>query len=467
MMKYDSYRDSEIHWLGNIPTHWIDSHLKRVCRLIKDGTHGSFQRVDSGYPLLSVRNIVDNKFVNLKDDSMISKEDYLSIVRSFKVKEGDIQLAIVGATMGKVALVPKLKPFATQRSIATIRVNERVLLNKYLFYFIQGNRFQKNLWSNTNYSAQPGIYLGTIEAISVPIPPPAEQETIADYLDTKTQAIDKKVELLEKKITYYQELRKSLINETVTKGLNKDVKLKDSGIDWIGQIPEHWEFRRIKDYTYVKARIGWQGLRSDEFELSGDYYCVTGTDFLNGKIDWSNCYHVEKERFDQDKKIIIKEGDLLITKDGSIGKTAIVQNLPKPATLNSGVFVTRPRHEKYINEYMYWLLNSRVFFDFVDFNKNGTTILHLYQNVFEKFFYCLPPKNEQKDIANYLEKKTSEIDQIVKNIQTQIITLKELRKTLINDVVTGKIKVSESGSVGLKDGQDSIHPENQIHPIKS
>jgi type I restriction enzyme S subunit len=133
MKKYEKYKDSGIEWLGMIPEHWSVSHLKRVCKLIKDGTHGSFRRVDSGFPLLSVRNIVNNLFTMLEDDSNISERDYLSIIKSFKVQEGDLQLAIVGATLGKVGLVPKLSAFATQRSVATIRTSSKVLLNKYLF----------------------------------------------------------------------------------------------------------------------------------------------------------------------------------------------------------------------------------------------------------------------------------------------------------------------------------------------
>ena len=145
---------------------------------------------------------------------------------------------------------------------------------------------------------------------------------------------------------------------------------KPSGIDWLGEIPEHWGVERIKDYTYLKARIGWQGLRSDEFIDSSNWYCLTGTDFSDGKINWINCYCIDKDRYNQDKKIQLKIDDLLITKDGTIGKIALIDYLPKPTTLNSGVFVSRPRLRKYINSYMYWVLSSNVFASFIDLNKN-------------------------------------------------------------------------------------------------
>lgn len=154
---------------------------------------------------------------------------------------------------------------------------------------------------------------------------------------------------------------------------------------------------------------------------------------------------MSRERFDQDKFIQLKESDLLITKDGTIGKIAFVDKLPLKTTLNSGIFVTRPLGNRYINKFMYWILNSSLFKDFIDLTKGGSTIQHLYQNVFNRFLYACPPLPEQQAIANYLDTKTAHIDRIVDTINTQIDKLKELRKTLINDVVTGKIKVFEEG----------------------
>lgn len=217
--------------------------------------------------------------------------------------------------------------------------------------------------------------------------------------------------------------------------IKKYDKYQNTEFEWLGVIPENWQVVRVKDYTYLKARIGWQGLRSDEFIENTNWYCVTGTDFSNGTIDWANCYCVEQDRFDQDTKIQLKPNDLLITKDGTIGKIALINELPKRATLNSGVFVTRPLKNKYSNQYMFWLLSSNVFTKFIDYNKNGSTILHLYQNVFERFFYCLPSDTEQNAIALYLDSKTQAIDKKVKLLSKKADYYKELRKSIINDAV--------------------------------
>lgn len=211
---------------------------------------------------------------------------------------------------------------------------------------------------------------------------------------------------------------------------------KDSGVEWIGKIPEHWEIKRIKHTTYVKGRIGWKGLRSDEFLEESDSYVVTGTDFKDGVIKWDTCYQVPKERYDEDPFIQLKNDDLLITKDGTIGKIAVVKNIPKIATLNSGVFVTRPISDDYYTEYMYWVLVSDVFISFYDFNKSGSTIQHLYQNVFNEFKFTCPPLQEQTQIANYLNHKTAQIDSLIAKKEQLISLLQEERTAMINQAVT-------------------------------
>ena len=208
-----------------------------------------------------------------------------------------------------------------------------------------------------------------------------------------------------------------------------------SSIKWLGDIPEHWFTTKIKFSTYVKGRIGWQNLRADEFVDEGPY-CVTGTDFVKGQIDWSRCYHVSQERYEQDGYIQLKTGDLLITKDGSIGKLALIDDLPGLACLNSGLFVARPTTDLYVTSYLYWVLDSAVFQEFIDYMSAGTTIQHLYQYVFENFEFPIPPLYEQQAIGRFLDRKTSEIDKLIAAKQRLIDLLQEKRAALITQAVT-------------------------------
>ena len=212
-------------------------------------------------------------------------------------------------------------------------------------------------------------------------------------------------------------------------------KYKSSGLEWLGDIPEHWSTIRIKFSTYVKGRIGWHGLKSDEFTDKGAYL-VTGTDFESNQIDWSRCYHVSLERYVQDPYIQLQNGDLLITKDGTIGKTAIVFGLQGYATLNSGVFLTRPLRQDYLPEFLCWVLNSNCFYDYVNLSQTGTTINHLYQWTFENFAFQLPPIAEQKLIVHFLDHETTRIDTLITKKRQLIDLLQKKRDAIIDEAVT-------------------------------
>lgn len=222
---------------------------------------------------------------------------------------------------------------------------------------------------------------------------------------------------------------------------------KDSRIPWIGKIPVHWETPVLKRTTHIKGRIGWQGLTSEEYRTEGEYLLVTGTDFINGKIQWYKCWYVSEDRFSEDENIQLKEHDVLVTKDGTIGKIAFVENMPLNATLNSGVFVTRPFFNSYAPKFMFWALNSDIFPEFIEYSKVGTTIAHLYQKTFEKFIYPLPGLHEQQAIAAYLDKTCAAIDKAIAAKQKQLETLDALRKSIIHKAVTRGL----DDSVELKD----------------
>ncbi|CAM3819676.1 type I restriction enzyme, S subunit [Pseudoalteromonas mariniglutinosa NCIMB 1770] len=203
----------------------------------------------------------------------------------------------------------------------------------------------------------------------------------------------------------------------------------------IEDFPEHWALTRIKFNSLVKARVGWHGLKSDDFTEVGPYL-VTGSDFKGKFIQWKNCYHCDEERYEQDPYIQLTNGDLLITKDGTIGKVALVSQLNGKATLNSGVFVVRPLRSDYTTKYYYWLLLSRAFTDFVDYYKTGSTIAHLYQETFVNFKYPLPLYEEQQKIASFLDHETAKIDTLIAKQEKLIELLKEKRQAVISHAVT-------------------------------
>ena len=210
---------------------------------------------------------------------------------------------------------------------------------------------------------------------------------------------------------------------------------KNSDIEWIGSMPSDWKLDKIKYIANLYGRIGWQGLTSEEYIDEGPFL-VTGVDFCKGRIDWNSCVHISEKRWEQADKIQIKNEDLLITKDGTVGKVAIVSDLNGKASLNSGVLLI-DLNDKNSKKYLYWVLCSDVFWTWFNYKNSGnSTILHLYQKDFNEFIYTLPELKEQKLIANFLDKKCSEIDSVIEKIAKQINLLKDYKNSLITETVT-------------------------------
>lgn len=224
--------------------------------------------------------------------------------------------------------------------------------------------------------------------------------------------------------------------------------MKESGNRWIGLIPDSWETKRIKYLATLKGRIGWQGLTSDEYQDEGAYL-ITGVDFADGGIDWESCEHVPMKRWEEAKDIQIENGDLLITKDGTIGKVALVADMPGETSLNSGVLRIMT-YEGYNRKYLYWVLQSDVFWNWFNFkNAGNSTIQHLYQGDFAEFVYAYPEEIEQQAIAVFLDNKCKQIDGIIADIEKQIEILKSYKKSLITETVTKgldkNVKMKDSG----------------------
>ena len=206
---------SGIPGVGRIPNHWGCVALRYVCEAIRDGTHLPPPRVEKGIPLLSVRNIVDRKFVLRDDDSYISEDDFVHLRRSFDFREGDVLLAIVG-TLGKTAIVPPMAPFSLQRSVAAFRANDRSLGGPYLHRWFESKVFQQLLWRHIGFSAQPGIYLGTLAGFKMPVPPMDEQLEIVQTLSVAVESMDDTVRLLDTQLGKLAEYRQALITSAVT-----------------------------------------------------------------------------------------------------------------------------------------------------------------------------------------------------------------------------------------------------------
>ena len=428
MKRYESYKDSGVKWLGEIPGHWEVRKIKYTFK----------ERSQKGFPKLSLLSATQQYGVIKKDDyenrtvvatkgldtlKLVCKNDFVISLRSF---EGGIEMSHEEGIISPAytILIPKKIEPSYFRHLGKTPVFINLLK-----MMVTGIREGQNIDYNK------------LRTNLIPIPPKSEQTAIANYLDSVTSKIDEAISQQQKMIDLLNERKQIIIQNAVTKGLDPNAKMKDSGVEWIGEIPEDWEVLALKYCCSLKARIGWNGLKSEEFEEYSYAYLVTGQDFKGSMINWKKCYQINQKRYEEDPYIQINNGDLLITKDGTIGKIAKVINLDKPACLNSGIFVIKQTKNMYIQDYLFWMLSSNVLKEFNRFTQTGATIAHLYQNVFEQMPCVLPCIEEQRKISSFLNNSISKIDYSISQCNKMISLLQERKQIIINDVVTGKVKV--------------------------
>lgn len=209
-----------------------------------------------------------------------------------------------------------------------------------------------------------------------------------------------------------------------------------SGCWFIGDIPGDWRVARLDTLANLFGRIGWQGLTSDEYQEEGAWL-VTGTDFHKGSVNWDSCVHVPEHRWEEAVQIQLQEGDLLITKDGTIGKLAIIGELPGHASLNSGVMRIASKAGEYDTRFLYYVLRSEVFRSwFKDINAGASTIQHLLQGDFKHFLLPFPTLVEQERISSFLDVQIFNLDKEISILEKQVETLERYKESLIHEAVT-------------------------------
>ena len=211
--------------------------------------------------------------------------------------------------------------------------------------------------------------------------------------------------------------------------------MKKTRLPWENEVNEDWSTARIKYNYYLKGRIGWQGLKADEFIDDGPFL-VTGTDFKNGRVNWETCYHISNERYEEAPEIHVQSGDLLVTKDGTIGKTAYIEDKPDKVSLNSHLLLMRPLNELYSNRFLFWVINSPVFEKYYNYSQTGTIMASLSQEKISNFIYYMPDIGEQNKIASYLDDRCSRLDELITEAEKSIEEYKELKQAVIFEAVT-------------------------------
>lgn len=325
-----------------------------------------------------------------------------------------------GVGTGKVFHYINGKFDAHQRVYVMSQFKQEVL-GKYFYYWFSKN-FYAEVAKYTAKSSVDSVRRQMIAGMVISLPSAEEQEKIVGVLSD----VDTLITDLQKLIRKKKDIRQGTMQMLVTG------KKRLDGFDG------EWVKINLSKNSKLKARIGWQGLTTAEYLDEGYSYLITGTDFKDGQIDWNGCHYVDYNRYEQDPNIQVSNGDLLLTKDGTIGKVAYVADLTRPATLNSGVFLVKPITDAYTAHFMFYVLESSVFKAFLQQLSAGSTINHLYQKDLVKFDLYVPPtKEEQEAIAGILFDMDSDIHRLEKKLSKY----QKIKQGMMEELLTGKVRL--------------------------
>lgn len=398
----NAYKQTEV---GVIPKDWKIKRLGAIGEVEMCKRIFSYETKKSGsIPFYKIGTF------GKEANAFISKELYRNYRQRFSFpKKGEILISASG-TIGRTIIYNGKPAYFQDSNIVWIGNDGKLISNEFLYYVLQVVKY------DSEGSTIQRLYNSIIKNAKFILPPTRTEQTA---IATALSDMDSLIEGLEKLLVKKRNIKQGAMQTLLTP--------KD---DWVEQ--------ELEKTASLKARIGWQGLTTAEYKTTGDYILITGTEFKNGFVDWDKCHFVEYERYRQDKHIQIKTHDVLVTKDGTIGKVALVKSIIKPATLNSGVFVIRPVNKSFYPEFFYYLLISDVFLEFLSQLSAGSTINHLYQKDFVKFKYKVPKTtDEQKDIANIL----SDMDNEIAQLETQLSKYKMLKTGMMQELLTGKTRL--------------------------
>ncbi|HEY1122260.1 MAG TPA: restriction endonuclease subunit S [Haloferula sp.] len=413
-MKSD-YKQTEV---GTIPKEWECAKISSVAKLESGHTPSKRRPAYWGgrIPWVSLHDTEGLNGREIFRTEQTITEEGLNNSSARLLPKGTVVFSRT-ATIGKTTVLGC--EMATSQDFANYVCGPR-LDNYFLMYLFRGmGRTWKGLMAGSIHNT---IYMPAFKALQIAIPPLSEQNAIAAALSD----VDALLASLDRLIAKKRNLKQAAMQQLLT----GQARLPGFEGKWVEQC--------LGECATLKARIGWQGLTSAEYLDTGDYYLVTGTEFRNGAIDWHSCHFVEESRYRQDSYIQIRRRDVLVTKDGTIGKVALVRQLDKPATLNSGVFVIRPKAEAFEPEFFYYLLCSEVFMAFLAQLSAGSTISHLYQKDFVDFRYSVPPSQaEQTAIAAVL----SDMDVELAALEQRREKTRALKQGMMQELLTGRTRL--------------------------
>ena len=433
----EQMKPSGIDWIGDIPESWKVRPLKYLAKCNQDvllettAPDYSFRYVDIG-SVTYERGITGYQELRFEDSPSRARR---------KVSVGDTIISTVRTYLKAIAIISDSENVIVSTGFAVYTPDEAIY-PQYLYYFCKSEGFVQEIDKNSYGIAYPAINTDLLSRICIAYPCYEEQQAIADFLDKECAQIDSITADLEKQIELLQQYKKSLITETVTKGLDKSVPMKDSGVEWLGKIPEHWDVEPIKyRVTFHNGDRGENYPSKSELQSEGIPFINAG--HLEGDgLNMDNMDYISEEKYRIMGGVKLRSGDILYCLRGSVGKNAIV-DMNQGTVASSLVAI---RSVRISAKYLYYCLNSHIEEVQRYLWDNGTAQPNLSADNLGKYKICIPPVEEQMTIVEYLNNICFRIDNLIIGKRKQRSTIQQHKKSFIYEYVTGK-KTRKGGSV--------------------
>ena len=403
-----------------LPDEWEALSLGEHSQIFRGGSPRPIQEFlttsDTGVNWIKIGDVdADAKYITATEEKIIPE----GVSRSRMVYEGDLILSN-SMSYGRPYIMNIQG--CVHDGWLVIQKYDKAFDRDYLYYALSSNLTMQQYIAMAAGSSVQNLNKEKVAKVVLPKPEIPEQKKIAEILSDADVLITDLQKLIRKK----KDIRQGTMQLLVT------------GKKRLNGYSGEWVKINLAKNSKLKARIGWQGLTTAEYLDEGYSYLITGTDFQDGQIKWNGCHFVNYDRYVQDPNIQVTDGDLLLTKDGTIGKVAYVTNLKRPATLNSGVFVVKPITDAYTAHFMFYVLESSVFKEFLQQLSAGSTINHLYQKDLVKFDLFVPPTiEEQEAISEILFDMDSEIHKL----EDKLNKYEEVKQGMMEELLTGKVRL--------------------------
>lgn len=435
MNRYERYKDSGIPWLEEVPEHWEVKRLKFLTNKIVDGAHFTPTYVNEGVPFLRVTDIQE-KNIDMEKIKYIPLEEHQELIKRCNPQKGDLLLSKNG-TIGISKKIDWNWEFSIFVSLCLIKFNSLISSN-YAKYFFDSNSLQEQIFGLIKKNTVINLHLDKIENFWFVLPSLKEQTAIAHYLDTKLGEIDALIDKQQTLLEKLAEQRTAVITHAVTKGLNPAAPMKKSGVEWLGDVPAHWDVSPFK--LVMNSIIDYRG-KTPEKTNSG-VFLITARNIKNGIID----YTLSQEFIDEDnyeevmRRGLPKLGQVLMTTEAPLGEVAQIDRTD--VALAQRILKFDGKKDKLDNRFLKYFILSKAFQASLYKFATGSTALGIKSERLSYLKSLLPPVTEQTNIANYLDQETVKIDRLCETVNQTIGRLKEYRTALITQAVTGKIKVT-------------------------